>query len=334
MARMATISGPRRPRHPAAPAPTHAPPAHPATRDTTRDPGRDTARDPGRTAAIDKTMILYEALRSAPEGLRLSDLSRRTGLAKSTAHRLLTALIAAGMVTRLGVGYLAVHRSPDAAHVGGPHREPLLRLAPFVCDALVRTRCTASLAMLDGPDVVFAHRVFSHDNVSTPSDVSGRETAHLTAAGRLLLSCDLRAACGSERDWGLDAEEAARLDGELISLRRRGYAMRVSPGIVCAAVVLPVHPEGAPIVLAAKGRGRASDAEYMVVQLRAVAGAVRAALNAAEPESANRVRPRIPTAGTVNGNKAVSASPNGGCAQLALVKNGTQGSDSIPRVNP
>ena len=322
---MATISGPRRPRQLTAPAPTHTHTTHPA---------HSTTRDPSRTAAIDKTMILYEALRSAPEALRLSDLSRRTGLAKSTTHRLLTALIASGMVTRLGVGYLAVHRSAEAARADSGQRDLLRWLAPFVCDALIRTRCTASLAMLDGPDVVFSHRVYSHDNVPTPSDSTGREKAHLTAAGRLLLSCDLRAACGSDRDWGLDAEETARLDGELISIRRRGYAMRVSPQGVCAAVALPLSPQGPPIVLAAKGRGKAADAEHMVVQLRAVATSVRAALHAANTESGNRPRPRIAPVGAVNGIETSPTSPNGGYSQLARVGNANQTTNRPPRVNP
>jgi DNA-binding IclR family transcriptional regulator len=293
-----------------------------------------TARDAGRSAAIDKTMILYEALRSVPEAQRLSDLSRRTGLAKSTAHRLLTALIASGMVTRIGVGYLAVARASDMVRADGRQQALLRRLAPFVCDALIRTRCTASLATLDGPDAVFAHRVYSHDNVPTPSDLTGREKAHLTAAGRLLLSCDLRAECGSERDWGLDAEQAARLEGELISIRRRGYAMRVTPQIICAAVVLPVDPDGPPVVLAAKGRGRISDAEYMVVQLRAVAAAVRSSLGGTDRRSANRPRPGPAPAAAVNGIGTSATSTNGGHPQLAIVKNGTQGSNRQPRVHP
>jgi len=304
---MATISGPRYPRQPSGQATALPQTAH-------------TTRESSRTAAIGKTMILYEALRSTPEALRLSDLSRRTGLAKSTTHRLLTALIASGMVTRLGVGYIVVHRPADAVRVSDRQRDQLRRLAPFVCDAVIRTRCTSSLATLDGPDVVFAHRVYSHENVPTSSDFSGRERVHLTAAGLLLLSCDLRAACGAAREWGLDAEETARLDGELISIRRRGYAMRATAELICAAVPLPVNPDGPPIVLAAKGRGKVSDAEHLVVQLRAVATSVRAALNAAGTESAPtpRMRSRTMRPGAVRGSETRSAPPEGRYPRFGL----------------
>lgn len=260
---------------------------------------RSTTYDAIRTAAIDKTMMLYEALCSTPGALRLSDLSRRTGLAKSTTHRLLNALITSGLVTRLGVGYIAVPRPADAVRIKNRHRDLLRTLAPFVCDALNRTRCTASLAVLDGPDVVFAHRVYSHDNVPTPSDVSGRERAHLTAAGRLLLSCDARAARAAAREWALDAEEAARLDSELISIRQHGYATRVTPEIVCAAVILPIGVGGSPVALTVKGVGTAFDAERAVLQLRAVATTVRMA-----PKRQLHVTPR-------SSHRSSSASHNG-----------------------
>jgi DNA-binding IclR family transcriptional regulator len=231
---------------------------------------RHMPNEPARTAAIGRAMILYEMLRATSEALRLSDLSRRTGLAKSTTHRLLGALTTSGMVTRVGVGYTAVQRPGDLAPATDRQQDLLRRLAPFVCDALIRTRLTASLAVLDGPDVVFAHRVYSHDNVPSPSDHTGRDRAHRTAAGWLLLSHDLRAACDAAPDWGLDADEAARLNRELMRIRRRGFAIRDTTDVSCLAVALPVDPGGRPIALTLKGRGPLIDTERTMFQLRGI----------------------------------------------------------------
>ncbi|MDT7725854.1 MAG: IclR family transcriptional regulator, regulon repressor [Actinomycetota bacterium] len=232
--------------------------------------GPHTPNEAGRTAGIDRAMILYEMLRSTSEALRLSDLSRRAGLAKSTTHRLLGALTTSGMVTRVGVGYTAVQRPGDLAPATDRQQDLLRRLAPFVCDALIRTRLTTSLAVLDGPDVVFAHRVYSHDNVPSASDHTGRDRAHRTAAGRLLLSHDLRAACDAAPGWGLDADEAAQLNRELMRIRRCGFAIRETTNLSCLAVALPVDPGGQPIALTIKGRGPLIDTERTIFRLRGI----------------------------------------------------------------
>jgi DNA-binding IclR family transcriptional regulator len=258
----------------------------PTMRRPSEQQGSSGDRGTSRTGAIDKTMILYDTLRSTPEPLRLSDLSRRTGLAKSTTHRLLSALTVAGLVARLGVGYIAVPRPEEAQRHTDRQRDVLRRLAPYVCDAVIRTRCTASLAALDGPDVVFAHRVYSHDNVPTPSDRAGRERAHLTAAGRLLLTGDLRAACGSAHEWGLDDEQTVRLENDLLQIRRRGFAVRTTPQVSCVAVTLALHRDRPRVVLTIKGSTRTADIEQWLQALRPLVGAARDMLAAAEPSAA------------------------------------------------
>jgi DNA-binding IclR family transcriptional regulator len=239
--------------------------------------GESAPREPGHTAAIDKAMTLYEVLRSAPEAVRLSELSRRTGFAKSTTHRVLAALTTAGMVTRLGHGYTAMPRSGEPAPATERRRDLLRRLAPFVADALIRTRLTASLAVLDGADVVFAHRVYSHDHVSSASDRTGRDRAHRTAAGRLLLARDLRTTCDAAPGWGLDTGEAARLNQELMLIHRRGFAIRRTAEIGCLAVALPVAPGEEPVALTVTGAVHLIDTERTLFRLRGIAAAVRAA---------------------------------------------------------
>jgi DNA-binding IclR family transcriptional regulator len=265
----------------------------PTVRRPSERPGSSGNGLPSRTGAIDKTMILYDTLRSAHEPLRLSDLSRRTGLAKSTTHRLLNALTVSGLVARLGVGYIAAPRPEDAQRGTDRQRDVLRRLAPYVCDAVIRTRCTASLATLDGPEVVFSHRVYSHENVPTASDRSGRERAHLTAAGRLLLAGDLRTAAGVIRSWGLGGEEAVRLQNELRQISRRGYAVRMTPQLSCVAVELPVQRDRPRVALAIKGPARSAEIEQWLQVLRPLSDAARDLLAAAESAAAAEAAPAV-----------------------------------------
>jgi DNA-binding IclR family transcriptional regulator len=224
----------------------------------------------GPAAAIDKAMTLFDALRSANTAMRLSDLSRRTGLPKSTTHRMLSALMTSGLVVRFGVGYAAADRSTTTVDMP---RNLLRRLSPYVGDLFMRTRLTSGLAVLDGADVVFAHRVHSHHDMWLPSDDSGRARAHRTAAGRLLLSRDLRAACDAATEWGIAAEEAADLCRDLLRIRERGFAVAERDGVICLAVALPT---ASAVALTVRGPTPLSQQDRIVFWLRAIAEATRA----------------------------------------------------------
>ncbi|MFI9386552.1 IclR family transcriptional regulator [Kutzneria sp. NPDC052558] len=204
------------------------------------------------TPAVDKALIVFDVLRSAEGAVRLSDLSRRTGLPKSSVHRLLSALMKSGLVTRLGAGYAATDLAPAAEDSG----RALRRLAPFVADVVMRTRSTASLAVLDGDDVVFSHRVHGHWDVRMPSDDQGRAPARQTAAGRVLLALDPRST-----------------DRELVRIRDRGFATVERDGVTCVAVAVPLR--GQRVALTVRARTELVELDRMVFWLRTVAqGAV------------------------------------------------------------
>lgn len=240
---------------------------------------RQIAGQRDRLSSIDKTLVLYEALRSAPGAMRLSDLSRRAGLPKSTTHRLLNSLVVSGLAVRTGVGYLAteqhaVHRPEPVAE----QRALLRRLAPFAADLAARTGLTAGLAVLDGAEVVFVHRVYSHNPAWTPSDDSLRDRAHRTAAGRLLLSRTPRSGCEVADDWGLTEGESAELTRELIRIRHHGHAVGERAGITCLAVPLPTPAGSVPVAFTVKGWTRAFDRDQALFCMRPVAHAAAEAV--------------------------------------------------------
>jgi DNA-binding IclR family transcriptional regulator len=243
-------------------------------------------------SAIDKAFVLYEALRSARGVMRLSDLSRRAGVPKSTTHRLLNSLVISGLAVRTGAGYVATEQH------GAPRPEPateqrtlLRRLAPFAADLLARTGLTAGLAVLDGADAVFVHRVYSHETAWTPSDDSLRGRAHRTAAGRLLLSRELRGGCEVADDRGLTEAEAAELTREMLRIRHRGYAVAERAGITCLAVALPAPPGSAPVAFTVKGWTRTFDQDRALFWMRPIAHAAAEAVFRTPRPPAVRHRP-------------------------------------------
>lgn len=224
--------------------------------------------------AIEKALALFVELQATDGAVQLSELSRRTGLAKSTTHRLLSALAVAGVAVRAGSHYQIADRwRTDRPTSEFDNRKLLHGLAPFLGDLAIRTRLTASIAILRGTDVFFAHRVYGHDTGWTPSDDTDRTPAHLTAAGRLLLAYDGATTRRVFEKLGPQSDEAAELSRDLWPVKRVQYAVNVTRhGTTCVAV--PLHRNGGQpnTAFVVKGRSDRIDVDLVVHQLRGVAG--------------------------------------------------------------
>src|SRR3954451_3029392 len=123
---------------------------------------------------------------SSDEELGTSEIARRIGVAKSTAHRLLTTLCARGMAQqnpetgryRLGMrlfdlGQLAASRSQL-------HRLSL----PLLADLKQRTGDTIHLAVPDGVDMLYVERLEAYREMRLMSEVPRRIAAHATSSGK------------------------------------------------------------------------------------------------------------------------------------------------------
>ncbi|SDH46527.1 transcriptional regulator, IclR family [Lentzea fradiae] len=244
--------------------------------------------------AIEKAFALLAELQSAGEAVRLSELSRRLDLPKSTAHRTLKILAETGLVTQSGTSYQAVFRQRGGGP--GPVGENLFRrLTPFVCDVLVRTGLTASLATLDGTNVVFPYRAFAHDGIHAKSDYSGRASAYSTAAGRMLLAFDPAAARQVAASRSLNRDRVSELTEELTRLARQCYTAKSSgDGVTCIAVPLLGGRGIPPVVLTVRGATGKVDIGRTVYGLQRVAEAAASSVfrtTTAEPELVVRSRP-------------------------------------------
>jgi IclR family transcriptional regulator, acetate operon repressor len=210
--------------------------------------------DPGApTSTTVRAIALHAVMMTAGTVMGLSDISRRAGIPKSTTHRLLGSLQAAGLVSRLGKGYRAVEQFGGPPRVVVRHRDLLHGLAPFVADLAMNLGVTAELAVLDGVEVVSAHRVHGHGVPWTAHDETDRVPANRTAAGRVLLARDPRSFCDAAAIWKMPSEEAAALSRDLAEIRRRGYAVTTEHGLTNLAVPLPLKAGQPLVALGARG---------------------------------------------------------------------------------
>ncbi len=183
--------------------------------------------------------------------LGVSDIARKLGVAKSTAHRLLQTLVSRGFVEqdrhsglyRLGMhiyelGQLALERN------GLRHAAlPTLRQVAHT------TGLTVNFGVPDGPDVVFVERIENRDSIRFLGHVGRRFPAHCTSSGKAIAA------------FNHDLEEARRRAGfpprvsktvrteadwhhALTQVRKDGYAVSHSEsfdGASSVAVPVIVH---------------------------------------------------------------------------------------------
>ncbi|GII55286.1 IclR family transcriptional regulator [Planotetraspora thailandica] len=185
--------------------------------------------------------------------MSLAELSRRTGLPKTTAHRLLGVLCRRGFARRIGIDYavgdqLATLAGPGPRTIPGGRRIVL----PYMVRLYELTRQTVNLAVARGLEVAYVERVYGHARVSSPSDGLDRAPLHCTATGKVLLAFNaelnatFREAGAMRRMTRRTIPGPAALDRELHMVRRTGIAFsreEFAEGVACAAA--PVFgPDG------------------------------------------------------------------------------------------
>ncbi|MFH8484031.1 IclR family transcriptional regulator [Streptomyces longisporoflavus] len=139
-------------------------------------------------SVLGKAQLLLAAFESGADRLRLSELSRRSGVPKASAYRLARELVQWGLLDRHGETYELGIR---LFHLGQrvPASAVLRSVArPLMTDLFTRTRTAVHLAVLDGSNVLFLEKIAGEANVLTHSQVGGRLPASCTATGQLLLA--------------------------------------------------------------------------------------------------------------------------------------------------
>jgi IclR family transcriptional regulator, KDG regulon repressor len=151
-----------------------------------RNPRRDSERLSSVTTAIHLLKTFSE---DEPE-LGISELAKRLGVAKSTVHRLASALLDEGFLEqnpesgryRLGIGLFSL---------GSQVRTRLdvaAEAKPFLNEMRLKLGENARLAVMSRRNVVFIHDFESNESVRLRSITGQYRPAHCTAEGMCLLS--------------------------------------------------------------------------------------------------------------------------------------------------
>lgn len=232
--------------------------------------------------------------------LSVSEMARRSGMPKSTTHRLVGDLLAAGILERGDRGVRLGLRLFELGHLA-PSQRTLREIAlPYAHSLNEITGLTCNVAVRDGLDIIYVEKI-SMRNLRVPhSRAGGRLPLHCTALGKAILA-------HSEHDLveSVLAEELPRISPqtiidpvllrrELARVRETGVAYDVEEsraGLFCVgAPILGAHGRvvGAISVTGATG----------VSQAQRFGPAVRASAMALSRNLGHQPRHRMATAMT------------------------------------
>ncbi|MGV0746911.1 IclR family transcriptional regulator [Mycolicibacter heraklionensis] len=201
------------------------------------------------TSMVARVALIINLFDEPGKRLRLDQVAARTGLPRSSVHRILTQLESAGLVQHRPDGYgmasspLPVAQIVDHAELRGVASPTLARLH-------ADTRLVVHLGVLLGADVVYLDKVAGDGGALVPTRVAGRTPAYASALGKALLA-------------RLPAEDVDALVGDRLSKRTRATIGDRAT----------LHRELARI---RSRHGLAYDAEELAVGLSSVAAPIRA----------------------------------------------------------
>lgn len=211
------------------------------------------AEDKG-VQSVQRIFQIIEALSRHPAGASLQLVAQETGLAKSTAHRLLGSLVSLGYITQDGcTGHYRLTLKMFEISSGIVNDLAVMSTAKNHLDRLAqRTGEAVHLVIRDGNDIVYIYKAVSGP-MRMSSRMGLRVPLYCTGVGKAILAtlpthqAQALWQAGAPRkltektvvDWDT-------LHEQLKQIQARGYALddeENEPGIRCVAVAIP-GPEG------------------------------------------------------------------------------------------
>lgn len=228
-------------------------PSHPESTDIADD----------RLVGSDRVLAVLIELSKHPDGVNLDEVARVMSSPKPTVHRALASLCRAGLAAKDGRGrYLLGDEFLRMAFANHEQRPDHLRVQPILDRLATRYGETTHYAVLDGADIVYRAKV---DPVvgamRLTSTIGGRNAAHATGVGKMLLSMRLPDLAAVEnwvgdrvlsRPTARTAGTPGELHEQLERVRALGYStddQENEPGVNCLALPVyltsPTEPSGA-----------------------------------------------------------------------------------------
>jgi DNA-binding IclR family transcriptional regulator len=192
----------------------------------------------------DRLLLILDVVAAERGSVGLSRLSRLTGIAKPTVHRLAGELVRHRMLRHCEHGYdLGFHLFELGQQVPTSRRLRDIAL-PLMSDLLEATHEIVQLAVLDDREVVYVEKLTGRTSIKAPSEVGSRLPAYCSGLGKAILAYSDEEKVERVLTGPMPALTSAtitapaRFRRELDTIRQRGIAYdrgEGTVGIVCVA---------------------------------------------------------------------------------------------------
>lgn len=231
-------------------------------------------------SVLARGLRLLDAFGAADAELTLAQLSARTGLPKTTAHRLVAELVTWGGLERTESGY----RLGMALFVLGqrvPKQRGLREAAlPYLEDLYEATHENVHLTVFDSSGTLFLEKVTGRRSMPIVSRVGGRLPAHCTASGKVFLALGPPSYLRRVVDAGLNrlTPRTITMPGllrqDLDRTLERGYGINreeSETGVVAVAAPVRDHTRRVIAAVSIAGRAHRLDLERLAPAVRTAA---------------------------------------------------------------
>lgn len=217
---------------------------------------------------VERVTALLGAFAVTDVGVPVAELARRTGLPRSTTHRLVDQLVDTGLLEREGSRVALGLRLFELGQLVPQQRTIRSAVSPYLHDLRDATRHAANLAIIDGPDMIYLDRVAWRTAAHLPFRPGGRHAAHATAMGKAIMAhlpaekLDRMCRSGLPALTAATITTRAALEAQLEEIRATGLSYdrgETRDGVFCVAS--PVFDRDGRVLSAISVTGLAGPAD-------------------------------------------------------------------------
>ncbi len=218
--------------------------------------------------SVSRAMRILELLAQSQRGLTLSDISRRLGLPKSSAHVLIKTLELTGYLKNSKVNgkYCFGLRLVTLSNMAMENLDLREQARPFLQDLMQQTGLTVHLAILEGAETVIIEKIEAPGMLRLATWVGRRLDANSSGVGKALLAfaddggyLKRFAARPPARHNKNTITSPERLSRELMKVRQLGYAYENEEGeIGFRCIGVPLYDSANRVIAAISVAGTTS----------------------------------------------------------------------------
>ncbi|CAN5677281.1 IclR family transcriptional regulator [soil metagenome] len=193
----------------------------------------DARADLSSVQSVDKALLVVELLMRGGESLSAREIALRTGINRTTGHRLLNALMHRGWIEKetTSAAYRVSLRFLVLSNLAYQQRDVLTAMRPALVELSEISREAVHVGVLDGFDLIHVDKIDSPERVGVSSKVGTRAYPHGAALGKAILACSTTDIVTAYADYAYRLPEPdtlhdiAGLLDDIDRTRLRGYAI-------------------------------------------------------------------------------------------------------------